>query len=120
MTAFQMGPAPRNPGRLSIMVLSVLPTQTPTANWGVYPTVHASRKLFVVPVLAAAGRPSASSSGLGRPMAAQRASLSERISFIKKASCGERISLLVGSSYLYRTLPSLSSTRRMATGSSCR
>jgi hypothetical protein len=37
--------------------LSLFPAQVPTARFGVYPIIHASRLSFVVPVFAATSRP---------------------------------------------------------------
>src|SRR3972149_2736005 len=54
MNSCQIGPAPDTPVTFTIGALSALPTHTPTARSGVYPTVQLSRKSVVVPVLAAA------------------------------------------------------------------
>src|SRR5574341_637352 len=55
ITPRQIGPAPVTPVTLTIGVLSVLPTHTPTAISDVKPIVQLSRKSLVVPVLAPAG-----------------------------------------------------------------
>ncbi len=55
----QMSAGRSPPTTLFIGRLSSLPTQTPQTKSGVKPTNQASRQFWLVPVLPAAGRPSA-------------------------------------------------------------
>ena len=72
-----MGPARAAPP-FFIGLLSLLPTQTPTATEGVYPIVQASLLSFVVPVFTATSLPGIFKIELA-PKVGVLASLSERI-----------------------------------------
>src|SRR5574344_1976998 len=107
ITAFQIGPARAAPP-FFIGLLSLLPTQTPTATDGVYPIVQASLLSFVVPVLTATSLPATLKIEFA-PKVGVLASLSDKIL--------ERIFVVFGliiscgfSSNFSRTFPLLSST----------
>ena len=84
MMSRNTGPAPETPDTPFIGELSMLPTQTPTVNSGVKPTVQLSRKSELVPVLQAEVK--GSRRGDAIPNAGLRAALSLKISAMKKAS----------------------------------
>ncbi len=98
----------------TISLLSVLPVHTPTTRSGVYPIVQLSRKSLVVPVLAAAGKGSAS--GLSRPIAAIRAASSSKISLMRKATRGSSTCSPATGGCSKSTSPLLFCTCKMATG----
>ncbi len=95
-----------------IGALSLFPTHTPTARFGVNPIIHASRKLLVLPDFTATSR-------LGKwtkelyPQSGARALLSERISEICSATSRLR-TLWDCTDVSSIMLPKLSSTRRIA------
>ncbi len=112
MNAFQIGAATTTPSApFFIEELSLLPRHTPATNDGVYPIVQASRKSFVVPVLAAIGR-LPRMSGLRLPNTKARALLSDIIltTFRTGSVSITRFSDCLNCS---RTFPFLSSIRRM-------
>src|SRR3989344_5244582 len=97
-------------------VLSLFPTHTPTTKDGVYPIVHASLLLLVVPVLAATSTPLIKRADLS-PKVGALALLSERISEMSKEIFFGSTSPLL-SRYSSSIFPDLSSTLRTA-WSSC-
>ena len=91
MISTQMGAEPDIPLTFHIGSPEKFPTHTPTVYFSEYPMHQLSRISLLVPVLTAVQKRVAS--GLSRPKVVLRASLSDRMSDIRKAAPFENIFL---------------------------